>query len=94
MNFFKSNCAKNNKIGNSLLLIAHPDDESMFFSPFLYSNKPFILCLSDGGFEGKGEIRRKELAAIKNMLFHQSQLVWFRYLYILFSSYMKYVIII
>ena len=46
---------------NSLLLIAHPDDESMFFSPFLFSNKPFILCLSDGNFYGKGNERRNEL---------------------------------
>lgn len=54
----------NNSISNCLLLIAHPDDESMFFSPFLYWNKPFILCLSDGNFEGKGITRRSEFSAL------------------------------
>ncbi|ORD94657.1 hypothetical protein ECANGB1_223 [Enterospora canceri] len=31
---------------SSVLLIAHPDDESMFFTPFLSHHKPVILCLS------------------------------------------------
>lgn len=44
-----------------LLLIAHPDDESMFFSPFLYSNSAFILCLSNGNFDSEGARREKEL---------------------------------
>lgn len=197
--FFISQLAKNETINNSLLLVAHPDDESMFFSPFLYFNKPFILCLSDGDFNGKGKVRREELGnlcksrglkheimnysdnsdwdenqicldlvlkikkhkirniltfdfggvsghknhiscykaasklekldkmkflkfkylktvgiiekylyflkkpsysipiysnfGVKNMLFHKSQLVWFRYFYIAFSSYMKHITI-
>lgn len=59
--FFLLRKVENKKLTNSLLLIAHPDDESMFFSPFLYWSKPFILCLSDGNFDGKGKIRRQEL---------------------------------
>lgn len=51
-----------------ILLIAHPDDESMFFSPTLQAltspelqNHLKILCLSTGNKEGIGETRRLEL---------------------------------
>ena len=58
-----------------LLIIAHPDDEVMFFAPLLntsaiYSIKLSILCLSTGNYEGLGETRVKELkkcAAIYNI---------------------------
>ncbi|KAL1590076.1 hypothetical protein WHR41_01288 [Cladosporium halotolerans] len=50
------------------LLIAHPDDEAMFFSPTLLAlsrpelqNRIFILCLSSGDADGLGHIRKKEL---------------------------------
>ena len=50
------------------LLIAHPDDEAMFFSPTLLAltnpvlgNHIKILCLSSGDAEGLGEVRTKEL---------------------------------
>lgn len=48
-----------------LLVIAHPDDETMFFSPTLTRltdhHKVFILCVSTGDFYGKGQIRVREL---------------------------------
>ena len=51
------------------LLIAHPDDEAMFFSPTLTAltaphlgNHVKILCLSSGNADGLGETRKKELA--------------------------------
>ena len=51
-----------------VLLIAHPDDEAMFFSPTLLAltapslgNHVKILCLSTGNADGLGETRRKEL---------------------------------
>ncbi|KAH6642278.1 phosphatidylinositol glycan class L [Boeremia exigua] len=51
-----------------LLLIAHPDDEAMFFAPVLLSltrpelgNHVKILCLSSGDADGLGETRKKEL---------------------------------
>jgi N-acetylglucosaminylphosphatidylinositol deacetylase len=51
-----------------ILLIAHPDDESMFFSPTLQAltdptlqNHVKILCLSTGNADGLGDTRRKEL---------------------------------
>ncbi|KAL4930828.1 PIG-L family deacetylase [Aspergillus undulatus] len=50
------------------LLIAHPDDEAMFFAPTLLAltkpelgNHIKILCLSSGDADGLGHIRREEL---------------------------------
>ena len=50
------------------LLIAHPDDEAMFFAPTLLAltrpetgNHVKILCLSTGNADGLGETRKKEL---------------------------------
>ncbi|KAI4137786.1 MAG: hypothetical protein L6R39_007100 [Caloplaca ligustica] len=52
------------------LLIAHPDDEAMFFSPTLLAltnpetgNHVKILCLSNGNADGLGLAREKELIA-------------------------------
>jgi N-acetylglucosaminylphosphatidylinositol deacetylase len=51
-----------------VLLIAHPDDEAMFFSPTLLAltdpslgNHLKILCLSTGNADGLGATRKKEL---------------------------------
>ncbi|KAL2123790.1 hypothetical protein VTJ04DRAFT_155 [Mycothermus thermophilus] len=51
------------------ILIAHPDDEAMFFSPAVMAlakpetgNHVKILCLSSGNADGLGETRKKELA--------------------------------
>jgi len=52
---------------NSLLVIAHPDDEAMFFSPMLYNLNQYtnynvyLLCMSSGNFAGLGETRKREL---------------------------------
>ncbi|KFA66051.1 hypothetical protein S40285_03728 [Stachybotrys chlorohalonatus IBT 40285] len=50
------------------LLIAHPDDEAMFFAPTILAltrpdtgNHVKILCLSTGDADGLGETRKKEL---------------------------------
>ena len=50
------------------LLIAHPDDEAMFFAPSVLAltrpeagNHVKILCLSTGDADGLGETRRREL---------------------------------
>ncbi|WEL39178.1 N-acetylglucosaminyl-phosphatidylinositol de-N-acetylase [Encephalitozoon hellem] len=52
--------------GRYLLLIAHPDDESMFFSPSLLNLKGRIgiFCLSNGDIEGKGKEREEELRRV------------------------------
>lgn len=50
-----------------LLVIAHPDDESMFFAPTLLSLASLgcyhvrILCLSNGNAEGLGATRKQEM---------------------------------
>ncbi|KAF9162678.1 N-acetylglucosaminyl-phosphatidylinositol de-N-acetylase [Actinomortierella ambigua] len=53
---------------NIALVIAHPDDEVMFFGPTLaeltrpeYNNQVRVLCLSSGNHDGLGDIRKKEL---------------------------------
>lgn len=51
---------------NVLLVVAHPDDESMFFSPTISyitsrGHNLHILCLSIGDADGKGNIRKEEL---------------------------------
>ena len=58
-----SSSEKNRKV---LLVIAHPDDEVMFFTPVLLtlmeSNSQItVLCLSNGNYEGMGTIRTNEL---------------------------------
>jgi N-acetylglucosaminylphosphatidylinositol deacetylase len=48
-----------------LLAIAHPDDESMFFLPMIQNliqrNRVFLICFSNGNFDGQGKQREKEL---------------------------------
>ncbi|XP_026194281.1 uncharacterized protein LOC34621723 [Cyclospora cayetanensis] len=61
--------SEGSKVG-VLFVTAHPDDESMFFSPTLSlfaANKEafevFVLCLSNGGSAGLGAVRSLELHA-------------------------------
>lgn len=58
-----------------LLLTAHPDDESMFFTPTLlelskanYNNSLNLLCLSNGNADGIGKTREEELANAARLL--------------------------
>ena len=45
-----------------ILVIAHPDDEAMFFFPTISRAKRLhIICLSNGGYDGLGEQREEEL---------------------------------
>ncbi|KAG0253637.1 N-acetylglucosaminyl-phosphatidylinositol de-N-acetylase [Mortierella polycephala] len=55
---------------NIVLVIAHPDDEVMFFGPTLAEltrsengNTVRVLCMSSGNHDGLGEKRKKELVA-------------------------------
>ena len=52
----------------ALLVIAHPDDECMFFTPTLLGLQRqgvavHVLCLSTGNFAGLGATRARELRA-------------------------------
>lgn len=54
-----------------LLLTAHPDDESMFFIPFLsyFSHSNInLLCLTSGNAAGLGKVREKELELASKFL--------------------------
>eukprot|EP00897_Mesotaenium_endlicherianum_P004374 jgi/Mesen1/3965/ME000210S03206 len=57
-----------------LLLVAHPDDESMFFAPTLLASSALkisslhILCLSSGNAYGLGHVRRQEMVAACSVL--------------------------
>ncbi|XP_002734125.1 N-acetylglucosaminyl-phosphatidylinositol de-N-acetylase-like [Saccoglossus kowalevskii] len=51
---------------NVLIVTAHPDDECMFFSPFILTLSAFtcgiyLTCLSSGNYYNKGLVRKKEL---------------------------------
>jgi N-acetylglucosaminylphosphatidylinositol deacetylase len=56
----------------TIIVTAHPDDESMFFLPTICAmqktSKIWLLCLTSGNFDGIGAIRRQELEAVANML--------------------------
>lgn len=52
-----------------LLVIAHPDDETMFFGPTIQALsrarvETHLVCLSNGDADGLGEERTKELEAV------------------------------
>ena len=60
-------------IGSVLLVIAHPDDEIMFWTPtiktLLGKKIPLkILCLSNGNYYGLGEIREREFDDVSREL--------------------------
>jgi N-acetylglucosaminylphosphatidylinositol deacetylase len=77
-----------------VLVIAHPDDESMFFIPTLQnlkssaastslsSSPPYILvwlvCLTNGNYNGLGLERQRELERVVTNHFHNQidQLLW------------------
>lgn len=58
-------------MGRSLLAIAHPDDETMFFIPTLCnlsSSELFVFCASVGDYEGLGALRRAEMSRALDFL--------------------------
>ena len=60
-------------VGSVLLLIAHPDDEIMFWTPtikYLLSKKIQlkILCLSNGNYNGLGDLREVEFDNVSREL--------------------------
>jgi hypothetical protein len=63
----------NEAVKETLIIIAHPDDEVMFFLPtirFLAKNnkKVRIMCLSNGNFYGLGKLRQEEFENVCKLL--------------------------
>lgn len=49
-----------------LLVVAHPDDESIFFGGLLQRERSLpwkVICVTDGNFDGRGKERQAELAS-------------------------------
>jgi LmbE family N-acetylglucosaminyl deacetylase len=54
-----------------LLVVAHPDDETIFFSGVLQSKRDLpwhLICLTDGNADGRGKERHRELLAAAKLL--------------------------
>jgi N-acetylglucosaminylphosphatidylinositol deacetylase len=59
----------------NVIVFAHPDDESMFFLPTIQFLKQeeqhsliWLLCLTNGNYDGLGKVRENELLAAGNLL--------------------------
>lgn len=60
----------------NILVIAHPDDESMFFLPtMLQLENLLVLCLTAGDYDGLGSVRRREMEKIAGIFSFQLHLV-------------------
>ncbi len=62
-----------------LLVVAHPDDESLFFGALLAQNKNLkwtVLCITDGNAEGRGNDRHQELLQATKKLGVKNLLHW------------------
>jgi N-acetylglucosaminylphosphatidylinositol deacetylase len=65
---------------NICIIIAHPDDECMFFGPIIrqlnsFSNRFYILCMTNGNFYGKGDLRATELESSCQTLISNKNLI-------------------
>ncbi|KAK7794435.1 hypothetical protein R5R35_003808 [Gryllus longicercus] len=62
-----SDCGQLRSVKRVLFVIAHPDDECMFFGPIIitlaqrHDCQMFLLCLSNGDFRNEGKQRKSEL---------------------------------
>lgn len=54
----------------ALIIVAHPDDETLFFSsvPLRLAENTWVICVTDGNGDGKGLTRQKELRSACDML--------------------------
>lgn len=57
-------------IHHPLVVVAHPDDETLYFGGLLlaFDGRADVLCVTDGDFEGQGEARRAALVAAARAL--------------------------
>ena len=69
---FYDSKGKINLAKNTLFVLAHPDDETVFFTPTVMSMREesnlYLLVLSNGNYEGLGKIREKEMQKAAEVL--------------------------
>lgn len=73
----------NIQLNKICLVIAHPDDECLFFGPIIRSLlkqniEVYILCLSNGNYYGLGDTREKEFHKSCNCLSIESNRIKFK----------------
>jgi N-acetylglucosaminylphosphatidylinositol deacetylase len=71
--FLNKIAKKLESVGEVLFVIAHPDDETIFFFPTIQALiakkvKVNILCLSNGDFDRLGKIREEEMRILADYL--------------------------
>jgi LmbE family N-acetylglucosaminyl deacetylase len=62
-----------------LLVVAHPDDETIFFAGALQSKRDLpwhVVCLTDGNAEGRGAERHQEFLAATRLLGAKEATQW------------------
>jgi N-acetylglucosaminylphosphatidylinositol deacetylase len=57
---------------HTLFVLAHPDDECMFFTPTVHgmqeTSNIYLLVLSNGGWDGLGKLREKEMEQVARFM--------------------------
>jgi LmbE family N-acetylglucosaminyl deacetylase len=67
------------KVQHRLLVVAHPDDETIFFAGALLSKRDLpwhVICLTDGNANGRGTERHQEFLAATEILGAKNVTQW------------------
>lgn len=66
------------KLQRPLIVVAHPDDETLFFGGLILAlaGRADVLCVTDGNFKGNGDERREALRRAAKVLGVHELLQW------------------